>query len=85
METKTKILMAAALSGMALAGAVSAHTLMEERGKCYGVNACKGKGECGTKENACAGQNSCKGKSWISLTKKECEAKGGKFEPGSGM
>lgn len=85
METRTKILFGAVLTGMALAGSISAGTLTEEKGKCYGVNACKGQGECGTKENGCAGQNSCKGKAWISLTKKECEAKGGTFEPGSGM
>ncbi|MGE0614701.1 MAG: hypothetical protein AB7P04_03595 [Bacteriovoracia bacterium] len=45
--------------------------------ECHGVNACKGKGECGSKEegHGCAGLNSCKGKGWISLTQKECDAR----------
>ncbi|MCE9598773.1 MAG: hypothetical protein K8S54_12465 [Spirochaetia bacterium] len=85
MEARTKMFMAAALAGMALAGTINGGTLTEENGKCYGVNACKGKGECATKDHACAGMNSCKGKGWISLTKKECEAKGGTFEVGAGM
>jgi hypothetical protein len=27
--------------------------------------------------NGCKGKNACKGKGWISLTEKECKAKGG--------
>ena len=56
----------------------------EKTGECHGVNACKGKGDCGGKNPAhsCAGQNACKGKGWLKLTEKECKAKKGKFIAG---
>lgn len=46
--------------------------------ECHGVNACKGQGECGGKGHACGGKNACKGQGWISMTKEECDSKGGK-------
>lgn len=47
--------------------------------KCFGVNECKGQGQCGGPEgNACAGQNECRGKGWLELSKQQCDAKGGK-------
>ena len=49
-------------------------------GMCSGVNACKGKGECGGKGHSCAGHNECKGKGWLKMTEAECKAKGGSFE-----
>jgi len=49
------------------------------KGECYGVNACKGQGECGGKGHSCAGYNACKGHGWITLTKTDCDAKKGKF------
>lgn len=57
---------------------------------CYGVNSCKGQGTCHGKVDSCSGkngcdtavscggQNSCKGKGLIKLSKKDCDAKGGK-------
>lgn len=45
---------------------------------CSGVNSCKGTSDCATATSACKGHNSCKGKGWISMTKEECDAKGGK-------
>lgn len=45
---------------------------------CAGVNACKGQGRCGTAEHSCKGANACKGQGILPLTKKECEALGGK-------
>lgn len=46
--------------------------------QCLGVNACKGKSECGVDgKHACGGQNACKGQGWISLTKKACAKKKG--------
>ena len=53
---------------------------------CYGVNACKGKGECGSKTdgNGCGGSNACKGQGWISMPKKSCAAAGGTLEPKEG-
>ena len=50
---------------------------------CYGLNACKGKGECGSKTdaNGCGGSNACKGQGWLSIPKKSCLAAGGSLEP----
>jgi hypothetical protein len=53
--------------------------------KCLGIHECKGQSAChvlGKDGHACAGQNACKGKGWISVTAKECTAKGGKVLEG---
>ncbi len=55
-------------------------TAAAEKGECHGINACKGKGECGGPGYSCAGNNSCKGKGWISLTEAECNSKKGQFK-----
>ena len=49
--------------------------------KCYGINGCSGKGECGAPDGShdCAGKNSCKGKGWVKTTADECEEKGGEI------
>jgi len=49
--------------------------------KCYGINSCSGKGECGAKDGShdCAGKNTCKGKGWVKTTEEECEEKGGEI------
>ena len=47
---------------------------------CTGANACKGKSECSSASNGCKGQNECKGKGWVSMSEKQCLAKGGKPE-----
>lgn len=74
-------------SGIALATAAAslflsvpaAHAAQEEAIiHCAGVNACKGQGRCGTAEHSCKGANACKGQGILPLTKKECEALGGK-------
>jgi hypothetical protein len=44
---------------------------------CQGVNACKGKGQCGGATHDCGGKNACKGKGWIELTEAECKERGG--------
>jgi hypothetical protein len=49
-------------------------------GECWGVNACKGKGDCGGKGHSCAGMNACKGKGWVKTTKEDCTKKKGKFK-----
>jgi uncharacterized membrane protein len=51
-------------------------------GECYGVNTCKGTGECGGPGHSCAGQNSCKGQGWITLTQPDCEARHGTYKKG---
>jgi hypothetical protein len=49
----------------------------EAKVHCAGINACKGKGECGGATHDCAGKNECKGKGWISTSEADCKAKGG--------
>jgi hypothetical protein len=46
---------------------------------CEGVNSCKGTGACGGAGHGCAGQNACKGQGWVSMSEKDCKAKGGKI------
>ena len=46
--------------------------------KCYGLNACKGNGNCKTVGNACKGKNACKGQGIKMMSKSACLAKGGK-------
>ena len=51
------------------------------QGKCYGVNACKGKSSCQSAGHSCKGQNACKGKGFVIVSKTACEQIGGRFEP----
>ena len=51
--------------------------------KCFGANACKGKGSCKTSQSGCKGQNGCKGKGAMMMdSEKACtDAGGGTTEP----
>lgn len=69
---------AAALLLTSQAFSADSNTQQAKPVKCFGVNSCRGKGQCGEKNrNACAGQNSCKGKGWIFMSADECKSKGG--------
>jgi len=46
--------------------------------KCFGVNNCKGQGQCKSANNSCKGHNSCKGQGFIKMSKEECDKAGGK-------
>lgn len=93
MDRKTT-LTGAALAALALAAGCAHHHGKKDAGKaadgaaavkgeCHGVNECKGQGACGSgDDHNCAGQNTCKGLGWLSLTKAECDAKGGTFKGG---
>ena len=77
--TKKKMLIAASVAGlMAAVSAGAAHAGMEsmsgqgETVHCYGVNKCKGTGDCGGKGASCAGTNACKGHGWLSLPEDTC-------------
>jgi uncharacterized membrane protein len=84
---KNSLLVSAAALGLLLAAqnGFAADTPKKEEakaamGECHGVNACKGKGQCGSEAgNACAGKNSCKGKGWENATEKDCSVKKGKW------
>ena len=64
---KKKMLVAASIAGIIAAGAsfVTQNAQAEEGVACYGMNACKGTGECGGKGHSCAGKNACKGAGWV--------------------
>ena len=79
------------LSGAVIAAAVASmfassaaahpnHAKEKSKGvKCAGINACKGRGECGGADSSCRGLNDCKGQSWITVaTRKQCADRGGK-------
>jgi hypothetical protein len=83
MRKRNGLAIASAAAALILAGVVGAGASSHSEksgGKvmCEGVNECKGKGSCATAENSCAGENACKGKGALSMTKEECEKKGGK-------
>ena len=50
-------------------------------GKCFGVNACKGKSSCKSSGHGCKSQNACKGQGFVTVSKDTCEQIGGRFEP----
>lgn len=81
---KQRALIAAAVASLlATAGLVgtsgSAHA---EEAPCYGINACKGTGECGGKDHSCAGKNECAGQGYLKLDKEMClKIKGGRLTP----
>jgi hypothetical protein len=79
-KSGAKIAMTAAaliVSGATLIGAATADTV---KGRCFGVNGCKGQGACKSAKNDCKGLNSCKGQGWLSMTEEECNGQNGQFE-----
>ena len=56
-------------TGAAVGGADTVH--------CYGVNSCKGSGDCKTTAHECKGQNECKGHGFKALKASQCLSKGG--------
>lgn len=86
-KMKSSAVMLAGSAAMLLAGCASddkmakseAKSMDTALGQCHGANSCKGTSACATATTACAGQNACKGQGWISASKADCDAKGGKF------
>lgn len=80
---KKKMLLAASIAGLmtVAATATNAHAGMDSEGvPCYGVNACKGTGDCGGKGYSCAGNNACKGQGWLKVPADTCtRIQGGKL------
>ena len=79
---KHQALIAAAVACfLAAAGTVSmVSSARAEGAECYGVNACKGTGECGGKGHSCAGKNECAGQGWLKIEKDTClKIKGGRL------
>jgi uncharacterized membrane protein len=79
-------------SGAAIAGAAAllvisaaaplAPAAADYKVKCFGLNSCKGHGQCKSLGNSCRGQNSCKGQGFIMMGKSTCLAKGGTLTHG---
>ncbi len=82
MESKKLLISAAALGLTLITTSCSTQNNSTEAkvGKCYGINACKGMGDCGGKNHSCAGQNNCKGTSFKKMNKDKCHEKKGRFE-----
>lgn len=59
---------------------ISAASAAEVKGRCFGVNGCKGQGACKTAKNDCKGHNGCKGQGWLAMTDVECKGQNGQFE-----
>ena len=80
-----RLLMASLAGALALPIAISpptAHAAEGEEVHCYGVNKCKGTGDCGGKGHSCANQNSCKRAGYIDLDKDTClRLDGGSLTP----
>lgn len=70
----SSVALAAAAAVLFSAGTTTVSAADEAKVKCEGVNACKGKSQCGTANNSCAGQNSCAGKGYLEMTQAECDA-----------
>ena len=57
-----------------------AHAGEEGTAHCYGINKCKGTGDCGGKGHSCAGKNGCEGTGYLSLSEDTClKIKGGRL------
>ena len=85
MDVKKQSLLAASVAGLVAASVMMAGSVQaahEGEGSdgvpCYGINKCKGTGDCGGKGHACSGQNECAGHGFIKLDKETClKIKGG--------
>ena len=86
MDRKQHALVAASVAGLvAVAGFFSHGTPSHAEGEqihCYGINKCKGTGECGGKGRSCAGTNECAGQGFLTLEKDTClKIKDGRLTP----
>lgn len=84
--TSSKLLMASAVAGLLAVGVAGTARADDaggkEKVKCYGVNKCKGMGNCGGSGYSCAGNNACKGQGWLHIDKDTClKIQGGRLTP----
>ena len=81
-SSKKKTLLAASIAGLMTMAVSAAATSAQaaEAAPCYGINACKGVGDCGGKAYSCAGKNACKGQGFIKMSPDVCtRIQGGKL------
>lgn len=78
---KSGAALAAAAFALTIAGLAPAPAHADDaKVHCVGINSCKGTSECKTGSSSCKGLNSCKGQGFLSTTKVECDAAGGKID-----
>jgi uncharacterized membrane protein len=79
---RSAIVLASAAAGLLVVGSTLAvpGVAHAEDVECYGINKCKGTGECGGKGHSCAGKNECASKGYLKLDKEKClKIKGGRL------
>ena len=77
-------LLAAAATGLATHASAQYDEMGGGEGKtaCYGINACKGNGDCGGPGHSCRGKNECRGHGYLDLEKETClRIQGGRLTP----
>jgi len=86
-QAAARILLASVVAGLMALPSANAQDKggSEEKVHCYGINGCKGTGDCSGKGHQCAGMNACAGQGHINLPKDLClRIKGGHLTPGAG-
>lgn len=85
---KKRALLAASVAGLlAVTGTLAVPNIVYAEGvHCYGVNACKGTGDCGGKAHSCAGKNACKGQGFLNFPSEDLctKVQGGSLTPLAG-
>ena len=87
MDVKKRVVLAASVAGLLAAVSLSQRAMAEmdkptsDNVPCYGINKCKGMGECGGKGHSCSGKNECAGQGYVELSKEKCmKIQGGRLE-----
>jgi hypothetical protein len=80
LNAKAGATIAATAAALLVSGTLATTAVAAEKGKCFGINACKGKSACKTAQNACQGHNACKGQGFLVMTEEKCARKGGNFQ-----
>lgn len=76
---------ASMLAASSLGVGAQAGDTQPEAVHCYGINKCKGTGDCSGAGHKCSGQNACKGQGHINLPKDVClRIQGGHLKPAAG-
>jgi uncharacterized membrane protein len=91
MNNRTKLLLAASLATAISApmiatadshGAAQKSDKSGEKVHCYGVNKCKGVGDCGGQGTSCKGTNACSRQGFLEMDKETClKLDGGSLTP----
>jgi hypothetical protein len=83
LDRKSGAALAAAAAVLMMSATVPvAPAAADSKVKCFGLNSCKGHGQCKSLGNSCAGQYSCKGKGFLMMGKATCLSKHGSLTQG---